>query len=70
VTIPPALVAYLLLVVAIVNDWRTRGRPHKVYVIGGLALVAVKLLNLPISQTHAWHAFADAILTLSQGPLI
>ncbi len=67
VTIPPAFVAYLLLVVAIVNDWRTRGRPHKVYVIGGLALVAVKLLNLPISQTHAWHAFAGAILTLSQG---
>jgi len=70
VTIPPAFVAYLLLVVAIVNDWRTRGRPHKVYVIGGLALVAVKLLNLPISQTHAWHAFAGAILTLSQGPFI
>ena len=28
VTIPPAFVAYLLLVVAIVFDWRTRGRPH------------------------------------------
>ena len=66
VTIPPAFVAYLLLVVAIVHDWRTRGRPHQVYVIGGLALVAVKLLNLPISQTHAWHAFAGGILAMSQ----
>ena len=39
VTIPPALVAYLLLVVAIVHDWRTRGRPHPVYVYGGIALL-------------------------------
>ena len=66
VTIPPALVAYLLLVVAIVHDWRSRGRPHAVYVIGGLALIAIKLLNLPISETHAWHAFAGSILKLSQ----
>jgi len=66
VTIMPALVAYLLLVVAVVHDWRTRGRPHAVYVIGGIVLVAVKLLNLPISETHAWHAFAGGILALAQ----
>lgn len=66
VTIPPAFVAYLLLVVAIVHDWRTRGRPHAVYVIGGLALIAMKLLNLPISESRAWHAFAGGILALSQ----
>jgi hypothetical protein len=66
VTIPPAFVAYLLLVVAIVHDWRTRGRPHPVYVYGGLALVAVKLLNWPISLTPAWHAFAGGILALAQ----
>jgi hypothetical protein len=66
VTIPPAFVAYLLLVVAMVHDWRTRGRPHAVYVIGGIVLIAVKLLNLPISETHAWHAFAGGILALAQ----
>jgi hypothetical protein len=66
VTIPPALVAYLLLVVAIVFDWRTRGRPHPVYVIGGVALVLVKLLNLPISHSAAWHAFAGGVLALAQ----
>ena len=70
VTIPPAFAAYLLLVVAMVHDWRTRGRPHAAYVIGGSALIAVKLLNLPISQTHAWHAFAGGILALSQSPVI
>jgi hypothetical protein len=66
VTIPPAFVAYLLLVVAMVHDWRTRGRPHKVYVIGGLVLVAIKILNLPISATHAWHSFAGGILAMAQ----
>jgi hypothetical protein len=66
VAIPPALVACLLLIVAMVYDWRTRGRPHRVYVIGIIALVAVKLLNLPISETRAWHAFAGGILAMAQ----
>jgi hypothetical protein len=66
VTIPPAFVAYLLLVAAMVFDWRTRGRPHQVYVIGGIALIAVKILNLLVSPTHAWHAFAGGLLALAQ----
>ena len=66
VTIPPAIVAYLLLVVAIVHDWRTRGRPHPVYIYGGIALLAVKFLNWPISMTQAWHWFAGGILALAQ----
>src|SRR4029077_7155968 len=48
VTIAPAVAAYLLLVVAIVHDSRTRGRPHPVYIYGGIALLAVKFLNWPI----------------------
>ncbi len=66
VTIPPAFVAYLLLVAAIVYDWRTRGRPHPVYVVGGIALLAVKLLNWPLSTTAAWHSFAGGILAMAQ----
>ncbi|MFH1342559.1 MAG: hypothetical protein ABIL01_15360 [Pseudomonadota bacterium] len=66
ITIPPAFVAYLLLVVAVVHDWRTRGRPHPVYVYGGIALIAVKLLNWPISTTAAWHSFAGGILAMAQ----
>jgi len=66
VTIGPALVASLLLVVAIVHDWRRNGRVHPVYVYGGLALVAVKLLNWPVSMTPAWHAFAGGILAMAQ----
>ena len=66
VAIAPALVAYLLLVVAMVRDWRSEGRPHPVYVYGGLALVAIKLLNWPISTTAAWHAFAGGLLAIAQ----
>jgi hypothetical protein len=66
VTLLPALVAYLLLVAAIVFDWRTRGRPHPVYVFGGAALIAVKVLNLPISASSWWHSFAGGILALAQ----
>ena len=66
VTLLPALVAYLLLVAAIVFDWRTRGRPHPVYLFGGAALIAVKMLNLPISTSAWWHSFAGGILALAQ----
>ncbi|MDO9059284.1 MAG: hypothetical protein Q7U92_09750 [Bradyrhizobium sp.] len=66
VTIPPAFVAYLLLVAAIVHDWRTRGRPHPVYVYGGIALLAVKLLNWPLSESSAWHSLAGGILAMAQ----
>jgi hypothetical protein len=66
VTILPALVAYLLLVAAMIFDWRQWGRPHPVYVYGGMALVAVKILNWPISATSAWHSLAGGILALAQ----
>ena len=65
VTIPPAFVAYLLLVAAVVHDWRTHGRPHPVYVYGGITLLAVKLLNWPISATAAWHSLAGGILAMA-----
>ena len=66
VTIAPALLAYLLLVAAMIFDWRRWGRPHPVYIYGGAALVAVKILNWPISTTAAWHSFAGGILALAQ----
>jgi hypothetical protein len=66
VDLPPAAIAYSLLLIAIIYDWRTRGRPHPVYVFGGAALAALKVLNAPISATEAWHSFAGAILTLAR----
>jgi hypothetical protein len=66
VTIGPAMVSLLLVVAALVYDWRTRGRPHPVWVIGGGALLLIKLLNLPISASEPWQAFAGEILALAQ----
>jgi hypothetical protein len=64
-TIPPAITAYLLLLIAMVFDWRVRGKPHAVYVVGGIALLAIKMLNLPVSTTAAWHAIAGWMLSLA-----
>ncbi len=58
VTIPPAMVANLLLVAAIVYDWRTRGKPHPVYLIGGAVLLALQLTRPIFAETPAWQAIA------------
>lgn len=65
---PPPMVAVmggltvdLLIVAGMVYDWRTRGRPHPAYLIGGAALLASQLLRTPISRTQAWYAFTDSL---------
>lgn len=65
VATPPGLVADLFLVVAVVRDWRLLGRPHPVYVYGGLALVAQQLLTAPIAATAAWMHIAKAFAGLA-----
>lgn len=65
VSVPPSLAADLLLVVVIIRDWRTRGRPHPVYVFGGLALVAQQALVVPISGTAGWASIARAFQSLA-----
>jgi hypothetical protein len=65
VSIPPGLVADLLLVVAMVHDWRTRGRPHPVYVYGGLALIAEQVGAVALSATPAWMHIAKAFQGLA-----
>jgi hypothetical protein len=65
VSVPPGLVADCLLVVAMIHDWRTRGRPHPVYVYGGLVLLAQQLSAVPISSTAAWMRIAQAFQNLA-----
>ena len=60
-TIPAGIVADLLIVVAMVYDWRTRGRPHRVYVVGGAAVFAVQLLVVPLSTTPQWMSVVRGI---------
>jgi len=58
VAVPPGLIADLLIVVAMIYDWRTRGRAHHVYVYGGLTLLADQLLTVPVSATQTWTSIA------------
>ena len=60
----PVLVASLLLVIAMLHDWRSRGRPHAVYVWGGGIYLAVMLLRIPVSTTPDWQAIAAAMARL------
>ena len=64
VSIPPALVADLFLVFAIVRDWRTRGRPHPVYLYGGAIVLAQQVLTVPFAATATWMAIARAFESL------
>ena len=58
VSIPPAVVSMLLIVVAMVYDWRTRGRPHTAYVIGGSLVLIYTLLVVPVATSQTWQAVA------------
>jgi hypothetical protein len=58
VALMPALAVNLLLVAAMIHDWKTRGRTHAAYLWAGAALVAVQLLRMPLSETSVWLAFA------------
>ena len=50
-----------MIVAGIIYDWRTRGRPHPVWLIGAAVMTAVILLRVPLSGMPAWRAFADAL---------
>lgn len=58
VAIPPGLTVDLLIVAAMIHDWRTRGRPHPVYIAGGLLILAQQLLTVPIGQSATWMSVA------------
>lgn len=64
-TIPSALTADLLLVAALLHDWRTRGRIHPVYLVCAPLLVAEQLLAVPISHSARWLAIAAWVQSLA-----
>jgi hypothetical protein len=59
----PSLLADALIGVAMVRDWRLRGRPHSAYVVAGACLVAMQLIRIPISGTAAWHDLMRWLMT-------
>jgi hypothetical protein len=61
----PAFVADALILAGVIHDIRTRGRPHPAYLIGGVVIVAVQLLRVPVSTTQWWYAIADFLARFS-----
>ena len=51
-TVIAAMLANLLMIPAFVHDWRTRGKPHVVYVVAGGLMILVNLLRGPVSRTE------------------
>lgn len=64
-SVVPAIATDLLIVVAMVHDWRTRGRPHPVYLVGGGLWLVVQLARIPFSHTRQWRAVAEWFLGFS-----
>lgn len=64
VALMPAIVGDLLILAAIVYDWRSRGRPHPAYLIAGGALLSMQLLREPLSRTHVWENVAMWLVSI------
>lgn len=65
VTVMPGLVVDLLIVAGMVYDWRTRGRVHRVYWVAGGVTLAIQVLRVPLSQTHAWLTMTHWLLAVA-----
>ena len=65
INVPACWLSYLLILPAIYYDWRTRGRPHRVYVIALPVLLFVAWVVVPISETAMWRSLAEGFLGLA-----
>lgn len=60
-----ALVVDLLVVVAMVHDWRTRGRAHRTYMVGIAVILLVQVLRIPFARTPLWTWIRDGLIGLA-----
>ena len=65
-SIGPGLVADLPIIIAIIYDWRTRGRPHPAYLLGGGIVLFTQVIRIPLSTTAAWHSIANGLIGLAR----
>ena len=57
---PHLLVIGAFILVGILYDWRTRGRPHSSWIIGAAVIVTALVVRAPLSDTRLWQDFAEA----------
>jgi hypothetical protein len=60
-----ALISDVLILIACYHDWRSRGRVHPAYLLGGGGLLLVQLMRLPLGMSRVWEPIADALLQLA-----
>jgi hypothetical protein len=63
--IPTSLISYTLIVAGMIYDWRTRGKPHPVYVICLVVLTVIAFAVVPLAETSGWHSIAKAYAGLA-----
>jgi hypothetical protein len=68
INVPACWLSYILVVAAMIYDWRTKGRVHPIYLIAFPVLMFVAWVVIPISETQAWHGLARDFLALAGKP--
>ena len=53
---------FLFIVAGVIYDWLSRGRVHRVYLIGGAIFAISVPARLALSTTPVWRAFADMLM--------
>ena len=61
-TMPAGWIVLSLVAVAMVHDWRSRGRVHPAYWWGFGAMLVVQMLRPVVGYTEAWYRFTDFLL--------
>lgn len=61
-TMIPGLLVELLIVAAMIHDWRGHGRVHPAYWWGFVVTMAVQLLRPVVGHAEAWYRFTDFLL--------
>lgn len=54
----------VIILIGMVYDWRTRGRVHRVWIWGGLAMLLSQIAMFPVMGSAAWHGFAETMAGL------
>lgn len=61
-SIPAGILIGLLVVAAMVHDWRTHGRVHPAYLWGFGVMVTVQVLRPVVGYSDAWYRVTDLLL--------
>jgi hypothetical protein len=54
----------IIIVAGMLYDIASRGRIHKVWLIGGAAMVALQIIMIPLMTSEPWIAFAKAVAAM------